>query len=420
LENKLTKTILMILGLGLIIGTTFLGGLLIGIQVPDSVNLPSISDLLSNPQTTEPTLSPGETIDRETLFEPFWQVWDMVLTQYVDQPVDQVKLMRGAISGMLASLGDEHTGYMDPFEFEQANAPLEGSYEGIGAYVDTSGEFLTIISPMEGSPAEAAGLQSGDKIIAVDGEDATGTDPSLVLRKVLGQAGTTVILTIRREEVAEPFDVSIVRGQIVIPTVTSEMLDDQIAYVRISSYSIDTDRDLEDQLRALIRENPVGLILDLRDNPGGYLDTAINVLSQFIPDGVVMIEEYGNGEQITFESRKGGLATEIPMVVLINQGSASSSEITAGAIQDRGRGLLVGMKSYGKGSVQSWTELVNDQGAVKITIARWLTPNGTQLAGQGLTPDFIVDLTEDDFNNDRDPQLDKAIEVLLNQVQANN
>lgn len=420
MENKLTKTILMILGLGLIIGTTFLGGLLIGIQVPDSVNLPSISDLLSNPQATEPTLSPGETIDRETLFEPFWQVWDMVLTQYVDQPVDQVKLMRGAISGMLASLGDEHTGYMDPFEFEQANAPLEGSYEGIGAYVDTSGEFLTIISPMEGSPAEAAGLKSGDKIIAVDGEDATGTDPSLVLRKVLGQAGTTVTLTILRDEVAEPFDVAIIRGQIVIPTVTSEMLDNKIAYVHISNYSIDTDRDLELQLQELMREDPVGLILDLRDNPGGYLDTAINVLSQFIPDGVVMIEEYGNGEQITFEARKGGLATEIPMVVLINQGSASSSEITAGAIQDRGRGLLVGMKSYGKGSVQSWTELVNEQGAVKITIARWLTPNGTQLAGQGLTPDVVVDLTEDDFNNDLDPQLDKAIEVLLNQVQAND
>ncbi len=370
-------------------------------------NLPIFSS------TQTPIAATPEAVDREQLFAPFWQAWDLVHQEYVDQPLDQQKLMQGAIRGMLDALDDPYSGFMTLDEYQQANAPLRGEYEGIGAWVDTSGDLLTIISPMEGSPAENAGLKAGDQIVAVDGENVVGMDPQLVLRRVLGPAGSTVRLTIARPGETEPFEVSIVRKKITIETVTGRMLDNQVAYVQIAQFGERTDRDLRTKLRELLNQNPVGIVLDLRNNPGGYLNTAINITSQFIDDGVVMFEAYGDGERTVFEARRGGLATDIPLVVLVNEGSASASEITAGAIQDRERGVLVGVKTFGKGTVQSWKLLTDEAGAIKITIARWLTPNERQINGEGLQPDVIVEMTEEDRDANRDPQLDKAIELIL-------
>ncbi|MFZ3080049.1 MAG: S41 family peptidase [Bellilinea sp.] len=413
MESKPVRIIVALIIAIFLMLVSFAGGIFTGINLPSNLSLPSNF----SPQTTTETQAiPGVTstpVDREALFKPFWQAWDLVHKQYVDQPVDDTTLMRGAISGMLSSLGDPNTAYMDPIQYQQANVPLEGSYEGIGAWVDTSGEFLTIISPMAGSPAEAAGLKSGDMITAVDGTSVVGTDPTLVLRSVLGPAGSTVVLTIQREGEENPFDVSIVREEIVIPLVTSKMLDNNIAYLQIIQFGDKTEKDVRDALRELLKNNPRGLILDLRNDPGGFLDTAIAVVSQFIPDGVVMYEDHGNGERVTFTARSGGLATEIPLVVLVNEGSASASEITAGAIQDRNRGKLVGTTTYGKGTVQSWSTLVDNQGAIKVTIAHWLTPNERQIHGIGLTPDVEVQLTEEDIKANLDPQLDKAVEILL-------
>lgn len=358
-----------------------------------------------------PAPTPGPE-DAEALFAPFWQAWDLVKQMYVDQPVDEEKLMQGAISGMLDSLGDEHTSYMDPDQYTQAQNTMEGDYDGIGAWVDTTGEYVVIISPMPGSPAEKAGLKTGDTILAVDGEDMEGIDGSLVLRQVLGPAGTKVILTIRREGVEEPFDVTITRARIVLASVESDMLEGGIAYIKVTDFAEDTNMELEKALDELLAQNPEGLILDLRNNPGGYLQTAIEITSQFIPDGTVMLEEFGDGSMNEYKAIPGGMATEIPLVVLVNEGSASASEITAGAIQDRGRGQLVGITTFGKGSVQTWTPLVNDQGAVRITVARWLTPSGRQIHKIGLEPDVQVELTEADLEAGRDPQLDKAIEIL--------
>lgn len=416
MEIKPLRVLLIILFGGVLILAGFAGGIFTGYQLPRNIALLEGLNIL---QPEEPPLapetSPTETqpADQDTLFEPFWQAWDLVHEQYVDQPVDDETLMRGAISGMLSSLGDDYTGYLDPMQYDQATAPLEGEYDGIGAWVDTSGEFLTIISPMEGSPAEEVGLQSGDFIIAVDGISAVGTDPSLVLRNVLGEAGTPVVLTIQREGIEEPFDVTIIREKITISLVSSRMLDNNIAYLQIQQFGENTEQEVKDALRKLLDEEPIGLILDLRNDPGGYLDTAIGIVSQFIPDGVVMYEVHGNGEKITFTARRGGLATEIPLIVLVNEGSASASEITAGAIQDRERGILVGTTTFGKGTVQIWNPLKNDAGAVKITIARWLTPNERQISEVGLTPDYVVEMTEEDYAAGRDPQLDKAVELML-------
>lgn len=404
----------IIFGFAAVIGIAslaFSAGLAVGLIIPRLTSEPEPPPIeLSVPEISQPgdgsTPAPG----REELIKPFWEAWDILHEEYVDQPLDDTLLMRGAIRGMVDSIGDPHTSYMDPDEYLQANLPLEGEYEGIGAWVDTDGEFLTIISAMPGSPAERAGLQPGDQVIGVDGVDVTGLDGNLVIRKVLGPAGTPVRLTIRREELVDPIELELVREKIDLPSVESEMLDGDIAYIRLLSFGADTSANLDRDLRRLLREDPRGLILDLRGNGGGFLHTAVAVTSQFLAEGVVLIERFGDGRETVYEVEPGGRATEIELVVLIDPGTASASEIVAGAIQDHGRGLLVGETSFGKGSVQNWVELNNDQGAVRVTIARWYTPNNRLIHEIGLTPDVEV---LPDVAEGADPQLDKAIELLL-------
>lgn len=412
--NKTGRNILVIFLALFLLAGAFSGGLLVGWLIPDKTALESSlqTSLLATP-TSNAESSTSQSV--QTLFDPFWQTWQIVHDQYVDQPVDDTKLMQGAIRGMLESLGDKHTSYMDPEEYQQANASLAGEYEGIGAYVDATGQYLTIQNPMPDSPAEKAGLIPGDEITKVDGKDMTGIDPSIVLQSVLGPAGTSVTLTIYRPDTKETFDVSITRKiiQPVDEQVTGKMLDNDIAYISLPTFGDKTTDQLKEVLNTLLANNPKGLILDLRNDGGGYLKTAIEVVSQFIPSGVVMYEEEGNGTENTYNAIAGGLATDIPLVVLVDGGTASAAEITAGAIQDYGRGTLVGVTTYGKGSVQNWIELDNSQGAVRVTIARWLTPNRRQINGVGLTPDYSVEYTEDQKKAGiADPQLAKAIELL--------
>ncbi|MCK6583681.1 MAG: S41 family peptidase, partial [Anaerolineales bacterium] len=290
--------------------------------------------------------------------------------------------------------------------------------EGIGAYVDTTTDYLTITSPIPGSPAEAAGLLPGDKIVAIDGEDMTGIDAELARRRVLGPAGSTVVLTIVREGEESPLEFTIVRARITIASADGEMLEGNIAYIQVTTFGPNTMPELNSVLEELMPQNPKGIILDLRNNGGGFLQTSVDVTSQFLEQGVVLYEQYGDGNRITFEVVPGGAATDvdIPMIVLINEGSASASEIVAGALQDSGRAKLLGTVSYGKGSVQIWYPLSEENGAVRVTIAKWLTPNGNTIHDIGLTPDYPVELTEDDRIADRDPQLDEAVRILLEMI----
>lgn len=358
-------------------------------------------------------------LSTDELFIPFWEAWEIVQDQFVDQPVDETAMMRGAISGMLESLGDDHTSYMDPDQYMQANIPMDGEYEGIGAWVDTTTDYLTIISPMSGSPAEKAGLLPGDQVIKIDGEDMTGLDGTLVIRKVLGPAGSTVVLTVQREGEPAPFEVTIVRAKINIPSVESSMLENRVGYVQILTFGQDTRDELRNNLEDILSQDPVGLVVDLRNNGGGYLQTAVEVGSEFIGEGIILYEDYGEDETTEeFNALKNGLATDIPLVMLVNGGSASASEIVAGAIQDHDRGPLVGTTTFGKGSVQNWIALSDNQGAVRVTIARWLTPDKRQIHGTGLVPDYEVEFTEEDFLAELDPQLDKAIEILLNLIEG--
>jgi carboxyl-terminal processing protease len=290
---------------------------------------------------------------------------------------------------------------------------MQGEYDGIGAWVDTSGEYLTITQPMPGYPAEQAGLLPGDQIIAVDGEDISGLDPDLVrTTMVLGPTGTAVRLTILREGEAAPLEFEIVRAHIVIASVESRMLEDNLAYIQIIQFGDNTGRDFIDQLGLLLTEQPSGIILDLRNNGGGYLDEAIIVASQFIPDGVLFYEQYGDGSRVPGNALPGGLAIDMPLVVLVNEYTASASEIVAGAIQDYSRGQLVGVTTFGKGLVQIYFQM-QDGGTARITISKWLTPDGRTIQEQGLTPDVIVELTEEAVAAGEDPQLEAAIQLLL-------
>lgn len=429
MENKVLRSCLLVFGAIVLLGVTFFSGFAVGALFPTNAIRQALSPAntpvfqatpFPTPLPEEATLEPvaptqvfQATTDEELqeLFKPFWESWDLLHENFVDQPLDDMALMRGAISGMLAATGDKHTSYMNPEQFAQANAEMSGEeYTGIGAWVNTTGEYIEVVSPMKNSPAEKAGLKAKDIVIAIDGVDMTGTPGDLALQKILGPAGEPVTLTIRRGE--EILEFTIVREKIIVPAVEYEMLEGDIAYIALNTFNELATDQVRAALKELLAQNPKGLIFDLRNNGGGFLVTAIEITSEFVSKGIVMYEEYGDGSRESYNAQPGGLATEIPLVVLINEGTASASEITAGAIQDYGRGTLIGVTSYGKGSVQNWIPLRTEAGGVRITIARWLTPNGNQINEVGLTPDIEVPYTQEDVDADRDPQLDAAINFL--------
>jgi carboxyl-terminal processing protease len=408
--NKLARSALIVLVAAILLLGSFSSGFVIGHTLPLGLapsNPGTVSTITPQQQSATPQ-------DLQDLFKPFWESWQIVHDQYVDQPVDDLKLMRGAISGMLQSLGDQHTSYMDPQQYQDATSELAGEYDGIGAWVDTGGDYLTIISPMPDSPAERAGLKAGDQVIAIDGQDMTGIGPEVARLKVLGPAGTTLQLKILREGQSDPLDFTLTREHITFHSVQGKMLNGDIAYVQLLTFGDQTAQELQSTLKDLLAQHPKGLILDLRNNGGGYLQTAVQVGSEFVDHGAVLYEKYGDGTRKAYDVIPGGLATNtnLPMVVLINEGTASASEIVAGALQDDGRAQLVGVTSYGKGSVQNWIPLEGDQGAVRVTIARWLTPDGRTIDKVGLTPDVVVELSNQTIGGTDDPQLQKAVELL--------
>lgn len=409
--NKNVRTILGLFIAVILLAGAFSGGFVAGHLMPAN-GLSAINNFLpqsQNPTGDQQASTPGNV---QNLFVPFWEAWNIVHHEYVDQPVDDTKLMQGAIRGMMESLGDTHTSYMDPQVYETEQSSLQGSYEGIGAIVDTTGDYLTIVSPIQGSPADKAGVKPGDKVIAIDGQDMSGVDPEQARQKVLGPKGTQVTLTIARKDVQTPIEFTITRDAITVRSAEGKMLDNGIAYVDINQFGDKTTAELRETLDKLLAQHPKGIVLDLRNNPGGYLNTAIEVASEFIDRGVVVYEKHGDGKLDEYKALGNGRATNIPLVVLINEGSASASEILAGALQDYGRAKLVGVQSYGKGSVQNWQQLSNNQGAVRVTIAHWLTPKQRLIDHIGLAPDVYVPLTADDHTAGRDPQLDAAVQTL--------
>lgn len=354
---------------------------------------------------------PGTTSrDTQEAFEPFWETLELIDEEYFEQPLDDDQLAKGAIDGMLATLEDPNTRYLPPEQEQAAREAMEGNLEGIGAEVTSVDGAIVVVAPYEGSPAESAGIQPGDIIREADGIPLTGLHPSEAASLVRGPAGTTVRLLVERD--GNLLEIEVVRGVIKIPSVTGEILEDSIAYVRLSRFANDTNQELEDVIEELFKADPQGIVLDLRANPGGSLPTAVDVADHFLDQGTILVERFGNGDDIEFESNDRGDAQDLPLVVLIDHGSASASEVVAGAIQDRNRGILIGDTSFGKGTVQVWKRLSNN-GGVRITVARWLTPDGEWVHERGLMPDYFVLLPDSEQDEFSDTQLEAAIDFLM-------
>lgn len=348
--------------------------------------------------------------EAEEVFDPFWEVWNLVNSQYFDQPLDSENLMEGAIEGMLSRLEDPNTRYLELAVEESARDSMEGEIQGIGVLVEMVDDQITVVSPFEGSPADGAGIRPGDVLLEADGVDLAGMDLSEAAALIRGPAGTEVDLVILRGE--ETIELTVTRDVVQIPSVRGEILEGDLAYVRLSRFGNRTPQELSEVLEEVLSQNPRGMILDLRNNPGGGLDASVDIADEFLEEGVVLIEQFGSGRERVFRSSDSGRAQDIPLVVLINEGSASASEVLAGAIRDRQRGILVGSASFGKGTVQTWHALSNG-GGVRITTARWLTPDGDWVNETGLSPDVVVSAPEAPPGEPaEDVQLQAAIEQL--------
>lgn len=363
-------------------------------------------------QSTQESQPRGEIdLEKEDL-DLMIEVWDIVNREFDGNLPSDEEVTYEAIRGSLELLDDQFTIFVPPEIAERAREQLEGSFEGIGAFVDLNDEgYLLIVRPIQGQPADLAGLKNGDIVTHVDGEPVLGKSLEAIIAEVKGPEGTEVHLTIRREGEPDDFEVTIVRDLIEIPIVETQDLENEIAYVRLTSFSGNASDQLADALSSLLEEEPRALILDLRDNPGGFLSQSVEVADLFLSEGVVLYQRDSDGEEEVFESDDGDIAENIPLVVLVNAGSASASEIVAGAVKDRERGTLIGEATFGKGSVQQ-THTLSDGSELRVTIARWYTPDDNTIDDQGITPDIIV-LTPEEFGGESDTQLQSAIEYIL-------
>jgi carboxyl-terminal processing protease len=345
-------------------------------------------------------------------------VWNIISETYDGPTPEAGEIVESLISGSLETLNDEYTRYVPPDVAERMRQDQTGSVEGIGAFVIENDEGLfEIVRPIDGQPADLAGIRAGDVLIEIDGQSVVDLSFDEVILMVRGPEGTTVNLTFLREGEPEPLEFSIVRTRFEVPVVEYEMLPPEIAgdasigYLHLTEFGVLAEERLLIALEELLAAGATGLVLDLRDNPGGFLDQSVAVADAFLPEGVVLFERNIRGLNDTFQTDDGDVAETIPLVVLVNAGSASASEIVAGALQDRGRAVLVGETTFGKGSVQQIHPL-SDGSELRVTVARWYTPNDNSISDVGITPDIEVE-TPEDLGGPEDGQLRRAVEYLL-------
>jgi len=404
------KTILLIVSFLVV----FAIGLVIGFYVNirqslldhnGSVDITKVLNLYSKSRSTEVS------------FDQFWDVWNKVKNEHVGDPVDEVKLYYGAIKGMVDGLNDPYSVYFPPQQAEEFANDLAGEFSGIGAEIGKKNEKLLVIAPLPSSPAERAGLKAGDTIYAIDNQDASNLSVEEAVNKIRGPSGTKVKLTISNDGFEAIKEVEIVRESINIPTVRWEKKDNNLVYLRLSYFNQNTWDEFDKAVKEIVAIQPKGIIFDMRNNPGGFLETSIDVASEWVKNGIIVSEgpDLENKKDV-FTRGKHRLA-DIPTIVLVDEGTASGSEIVAGAIQDHQIGQVVGAQTYGKGSVQDF-EAFPDGSALKLTIAKWFTPNGREINKIGITPDIKLDKMFEEIKNEKgestlkDLGLEKALELF--------
>ncbi len=358
----------------------------------------------------------GEIIS-QTDFSPFWKAWNAINEKYPDAgKTSNQERIYGAISGLVNSLNDPYSVFFNPEDTKNFEDDMSGSFSGVGMEVGIKDKVLTVISPLKDTPAYKAGLKAGDKILKIDQVPTFDLTIEKAIRLIRGERGTVVVLTIFNENNKNSKDISVTRDIINLPTLDTELRPDGIFVIKLYTFSANSMDLFRNAIKKFYESKSDKLLLDLRGNPGGYLDAAVNMASWFLPGGKpVVIEDFGKNAKKKIHRSEGYdvFSDKLKFVILINSGSASASEILTGAMQDYGIAKIVGEQSYGKGSVQEVVNVTSNT-ILKITIAKWLTPKGTSIGDKGITPDYKVEFTKKDENNKIDPQLDKAVELLNN------
>ncbi len=385
-------------------GAMFILGVLFGFN-----NRPAVSNITSliNKES-------GVLDEKKIDFSPFWTTWKLLDEKYVseDGPQNQERVW-GAIQGLVSSLGDPYSVFLPPAETEMFESDISGNFEGVGMEIGIRDKILTVIAPLKGTPSEKAGVLPGDKIIKIDETPTIDLSVDKAVKLIRGKKGTIVRLSIIREPKDEALEISVTRDTINIPTIDTEIKSD-VFIIRLYNFSANSPGLFRESLREFAVSGKDKLILDLRGNPGGYLEAAVDMASWFLPAGKVIVrEDFGKkAEPVVYRSKGYDVFNEnLKMIILVNAGTASASEILAGALSEHGKAKLVGEKTFGKGSVQELIKVTSDS-SLKITVARWLTPNGVSISKNGLKPDIEVPITKEDLENERDAQMDKAIAVL--------
>ncbi len=357
---------------------------------------------------------------------PVWRAWEVIDEKFVPASVattsvaasttaeaDQERVW-GMVAGLAASLDDPYTFFLPPDENRQFVEDMSGHFEGVGMEIAVRDQVLTVVTPLKGTPAERAGIRSGDKIIKIDGKATNTMDVDGAIKLIRGPRGTQVALTIVREGLAEPREIKVTRDIINVPVITTEKRADGVFVLTLSTFTANSPSLFRDALREFVESGNTKLILDLRGNPGGYLEAAVDIASWFLPTGAIVVtEDYaGNASNIVHRSRGYDIFNDnLKMVILVDRGSASASEILADALNYHGVAKMIGENTFGKGSVQELVDIGPDA-ALKITVARWLGPSGKQIPREGIKPDTEVKISEADFKAKKDPQMDKAVEIV--------
>jgi carboxyl-terminal processing protease len=413
--GNLWKTIILVFLAILIVAGSFVAGMAFQAGLKGSALSSSSSSLVSLPLADANERSRLTEAAAPANLDTFWEAWSFLNEHFYGQIPANNERIYGAIRGMVSTFDDQHTAFVDPVSAAVHSENISGSFEGIGASIrlDEAGRLI-IADPFRDRPAFQAGLLPDDVILEVDGQSVEGLSLYEAVLLIRGPAGSTVVLTIFREGQHEPLEVSVQRAEIEIEVVEAELLADQVGYVRLTQFSKGAADKVTEAIESLSQQGAESIIFDLRSNPGGLLSEAISVSSVFLKEGTVVVERLKEGEEKRFEVKSGyQAAAEMPLIVLVNGGSASASEIVAGAIQDYERGKIMGEQTYGKGSVQL-PHTLSDNSQLRVTVAEWLTPQLRQIHGEGISPDVVVEMSLEDFEQGLDPQLDEAVKFLSN------